>query len=227
MQVGGLTILIDCGPEFRIQARHSAITTLNCLLVTHCHYDHVFGIDDIRGFGLVPLFMSPEWAADLRHRFPYLFGGPVLQEGGGVASLELHPVTGPFAVAGVRITPIPLIHKNVRSIGYRSGNFAYLTDCNRIPDASYGLLAGVELLVINASNRRRSDVHCSFHTAMDEIEQICPKKAWFTHIGHSCSHVEVERAIEEELSQRPGLAGVEVRAGFDGLVIEGILPTMP
>jgi phosphoribosyl 1,2-cyclic phosphate phosphodiesterase len=151
-----------------------------------------------------------------------MFGGPVLQFRGGLPTFEFHPVTGPFVVKGVRVTPIPLIHKNVSSFGYRTGNFADLTDCNRIPDASHALLRGVELLVIDASNRTRSDVHFSFRTAIDEIEKIRPKKAWFTHTGHSCSHVEVEKAIEEELAQRPEIAGIEVHAGFDGLVIQGI-----
>jgi phosphoribosyl 1,2-cyclic phosphate phosphodiesterase len=117
---------------------------------------------------------------------------------------------------------VRLIHGDIEVFGYRSGSFAYLTDASKIPDESYQLLNGVELLVINALGRTEHAQHFTFREAIGEIEKIRPKKAWLTHISHQCSHREIEEIIREEVAARPALAGTEIHAGFDGLVIEGI-----
>jgi phosphoribosyl 1,2-cyclic phosphate phosphodiesterase len=195
---------------------------VDAVLVTHAHADHIYGIDDVRVFPDILLFLSPTWARDLCHRFTYIFGGPVLQEGGGTPHIRLCPVESVFTVSSIRITPVRLIHGDIEVFGYRSGNFAYLTDASRIPDESYPLLVGVELLVINALGNTQHTGHFTFHTAIYEIEKIGPKKAWLTHIGHQCSHVEIEEIIRQEVTARPALAGIEIHPGFDGLVIEGI-----
>jgi phosphoribosyl 1,2-cyclic phosphate phosphodiesterase len=218
-------ILIDCPPEFRFQALRTGLTSLCAILMTHIRLDHLLGIDDLRPFtqeSSVPMFVSPRWVAELRSRFSYSFGGPVAQIGGGVPHMDLTPTDGRITAAGAVFTSVPLLHGAAEVLGYRSGNFAYLTDCGRIPDDSYQLLIGVDVLMISARGLAAHPSHFTFTQALGEIEKIRPKRAWLTHIGHECSHVEIEGTIAGELAKRPRLAGIEVHPGFDGLVVDGI-----
>jgi phosphoribosyl 1,2-cyclic phosphate phosphodiesterase len=222
---GNGNVLIDCPPEFRFQALLAGLTSLCAILMTHIRLDHLLGIDDLRPFtqkSSVPMFVSPPWTDELRSRFSYSFCGPVTQIGGGVPHIDLTPIDGRITAAGAVFTAVPLLRGAAEVLGYRSGNFAYLTDCGRIPEDSYRLLIGVDVLVISATGLTPHPSHLTFAQALDEIEKIAPKKAWLTHIGHECSHAQIEEAIAAEAARRPRLAGIDVYPGFDGLVVDGI-----
>jgi phosphoribosyl 1,2-cyclic phosphate phosphodiesterase len=188
-------VLIDCGPDFRTQALRSNISDIDAVLFTHLHASHLFGIDDLRVFTahhVVWVYTSYDSVANLRTRFPYAFGGPVQQAGGGVPKFKVAAVDSTFVLDSIAFDPIPFKHGDENCYGYRFGNFAYLTDGNELPDDSYAKLAGVDLLVVNAIGPLASPAHFSFATALDAIERIKPRRAWFTHIGHDATHTEAE-----------------------------------
>ena len=220
-------ILIDCGPEFRHQALRSGIDMIHGVLITHVHADHIFGIDDLRVFcrqtKQLPMYSSQHWVDDIRERFPYIFGH-CLQVGGGIPHIGLIPVETSFSVHDIPITPVPVIHGAVECYGYRFGNTAYVTDFNVIPDSAYELLKGVEQIVIEGASMDANSSHMSFIGAIDAVERIGAKRAWFTHISHRTKHEEIQRIIDEEVRRRPSLVEREVRIepGYDGLVISGI-----
>ena len=224
---GETAILIDCGPDLRQQALRASISHLSAVLVTHVHADHIFGIDELRVFcrcAPLRLYTSQFWVDDIRKRFPYAFG-QVIQKGGGVPKVETVPVAGAFTVDNVPIVPIPVIHGEALTYGYRFGNTAYVTDCNVIPDESYALLSGVEQIVIEGAWSDENTFHMSFVGAINAVERIGAKRAWFTHIYHKTKHAEIQRIIDEELKKRPALveAGVRIEPGYDGLKITNII----
>jgi phosphoribosyl 1,2-cyclic phosphate phosphodiesterase len=221
----GKHILIDPTPDFRIQALRSRVDDVRNVLITHSRPDRVFGFDDLRVFTIrapVTLFASPASAADVSRRFPYAFGGPVVQKGGGVPVLSLVPVDGKFEVTSIVFDSIPMNQGEVTRYGYRFGNFAYLSDGNYLSDEAYERLTGVELLVVSAVGPKESPNHFSFADAVEVIARIRPRRAWFTYISHCVTHAAAEAWIADTTREMPGLAGIEAFAGYDGLIIDGI-----
>jgi phosphoribosyl 1,2-cyclic phosphate phosphodiesterase len=221
----GKGILIDCPPDFRFNAIRANITQIDCFLFTHTSPDRLFGLDDGRAFSfkkVVPVYASPAHASDLRSRFPYAFGDEVITQGGLLPKFATMPTDTGFEFESIRIDPIPIISGEKISFGYRIGNFAYLTSGNSLSDESYEKLIGVELVILNASSLQESKTHFSFETACAAVERIQPRKAWFAHISHRVTHAEAEAWIEQARHERPGLSGIEIHAGYDGLKIEGL-----
>lgn len=219
----GTNILIDAGPEFRIQALRAHITRIDALLVTHTHADHLHGLDDLRIFThetSLPVYGTQAVIGEIAERFSYIFRET--QKGGGKPHIELVPVPEnggriddgtPISVAGVSVIPIPLIHGNLEILGWRIGDTAYLTDCSAVPERSIELLSGVRNLVIDALRIRPHSTHFSFAEALVAIDQIRPERAWFTHICHDNSHVGIEKWIAEN-----GM-GKKIEPAYDGLRI--------
>jgi phosphoribosyl 1,2-cyclic phosphate phosphodiesterase len=236
----GSTILIDAGPEFRIQALRARIRQIDALLVTHTHADHIHGLDDLRIFTHerdLPVYCTRAAMDEIAERFSYIFRET--QEGGGKPHIKLIPITDrgekdsdtqPIEVAGVAVTPIPLLHGRLEILGWRIGDTAYLTDCNAIPERSFALLSGVKNLVIDALRIRPHSTHFNFSQALEIIRRIGPERAWFTHICHDSSHVAIERWIADnagEYAGNPiknaangsGFSGKKIEPAYDGLRI--------
>lgn len=212
----GTAILIDAGPEFRIQALRSRITHLDAVLITHTHADHIHGLDDIRIFTAhseMPVYVSEVFIGEIKERFSYIF--KTTQKGGGKPQLNLIPVSGtsPFTVAGKIIQPIPLMHGSLEILGWRIGDTAYLTDCNGIPESTFELLKGVKNLVIDALRERPHSTHFNFEQAIANIDRISPENAWFTHLCHDFSHIQ----LQEWLSKNA--PGKKIEPAHDGLRI--------
>ena len=145
---------------------------------------------------------------DLRRMFSYIFeAGP--RPGGGVPQLSLFEIGGPFSIGGVDVVPIPLMHGSRQILGYRVGSFAYLTDCNHIPDRSWPLLEGVDTLVLDALRNRPHSTHFSVDEALQVVDRLRPARTWFTHICHDLPHATTCARLPE---------GVEL--AYDGLVLE-------
>jgi phosphoribosyl 1,2-cyclic phosphate phosphodiesterase len=140
--------------------------------------------------------------------FAYIFEPP-RQQGGGIPQLTLFRIGGPFALGGVEVVPVPLYHGRLPVLGFRIGSFAYLTDCNHIPDESYALLEGVRTAVIDALRQRSHSTHFSVAEAIAAAARIGVERAYFTHISHDLSHAETSAQLP------PG-----VELAYDGLVLE-------
>jgi phosphoribosyl 1,2-cyclic phosphate phosphodiesterase len=207
----GCALVVDTAPDFRTQALRFGVLRVDAVLFTHPHADHLLGLDEIRRFNAlqrcaIPCYGTPGTMAEVRRVFAYAFDPK--QEGGGVPKLELRPVTGPFEVAGTRITPVPVMHGLLPIYGYRVGSFAYLTDCSAIPDESWPLLDGVRTLVVGALRRRPHPTHFTVAQALELVARVRPELALLTHISHDLGHA----ATSDHLP--PG-----VELAYDGLVV--------
>ena len=212
VDVNGAGFLIDTATELRLQALRAGIRRVDAVLFTHYHSDHVGGLDDLKAFnavlgGPIPCYGNADTEASLRQRFDFAFAGtPWI---GAIPHVSYQVVEGPFAALGVRVTPVELQHGRITATGWRIGNAAYLTDCNGIPPRSMPLLAGLELLVIDALRYRPHPTHFSIPEAIDVAQELRPHRTLLTHLTHEVDHA----AINAELP-----TGVEL--AYDGQVVE-------
>lgn len=193
------SLLIDGGADCREQLLAARATRIDAVLLTHGHADHTAGLDDLRMFNFrqraaLPLFGNQETLDDIRKRFDYCFRDDV-QEGGGLPQFTPRLVDGPFECCGLRVTPVPVLHGRLPVLGFRIGDFAYLTDASSIPEASYGLLGGVRTLVLNALRHRRHATHFSLGEAVEAARRIGAAQTWFTHMTHDLDHEATNRAL--------------------------------
>ncbi|MDR1626768.1 MAG: MBL fold metallo-hydrolase [Spirochaetia bacterium] len=211
VEEAGRLILIDTATELRLQAIREGIKTIDAVLYTHAHADHVHGIDDLRIFcyrGPIPVYGSPGILREIKHRFDYIFRPP-RQQGGGIPRLRMYPAARPvFTACGVPVTPIPIKHGSLTIYGYRIGDMAYLTDCSHIPDASRPLLENLRVLILGALRSRPHPTHFCIEEALAEIRRIGPRQAYLTHFCHDIDH----ETIKKELP--PGTA-----PSYDGLKV--------
>src|SRR5437867_4111969 len=206
------SILVDSSTDFRQQALLHRIDRLDAVLYTHCHADHVMGLDDLRIYNFrqradLPVYGSAGTLEDLRRTFWYAFADT--QEGGGKPRLDLRAVGVPFDLFGVQVVPVPLWHGDLEVFGYRIGSFAYCTDCNRIPPASLRTLEGLEVLVMDALRPTPHPTHFSLPETLALLADLKPKLAYLVHMSHDIEH----RTTEETLPPSIHLA-------YDGLVLE-------
>ena len=213
LEKDGTNILIDCGPDFRTQMLRADVVRLDALLVTHKHYDHTAGIDDLRPFAsqrTFPIYANKDSEEQIRSMFPYCFSEVKYP---GVPNIEMHSIENmqPFMIDNVEIVPFRVFHGSLPIVAYRFGKLAYITDMSSIEPSELEKLNGVEVLVINAL--RYSKPHRSHQTvlqALRVIESIAPREAYLTHVMH---HIGLHAKIEKCLP--PG-----VHLAYDGLVVE-------
>jgi phosphoribosyl 1,2-cyclic phosphate phosphodiesterase len=209
----GQALLVDAGPDIRAQALTHSLRRVDAIMFTHGHADHIMGLDDIRRFNdlqqrPMPCFGDELTLHDLRRTFFYVFD-PNTPRGGGLPQLELFRIVGPFCIGRQEITPVPIFHGKRPILGLRIGRFAYLTDCSRIPDESWPLLDGLDLLVLDALREKPHPTHFSLSQAIDVSARIGARRTCFTHMCHNLRHADTSAKLP------PG-----VELAYDGLVVE-------
>lgn len=218
VETGGVHVLIDTGPDFRLQALREGIRHIDGVLFTHHHFDHVAGLDDLRPFlfehrSPIPCFARSNTATVLQGMFTYIFEDGTYP---GVPNLELHTIDDAFEVASrrdagktVRIVPIDASHGDLPLFGYRIGDFAYLTDTNFIPDSSFDLLDDLDVLVLDALRDRYHPTHFSIDEAVAAARRIGARQTYFIHMTHNVLHAETDALLPDGIN-----------LGYDGLAIE-------
>ena len=207
-------ILIDCGPDFREQMLSIDFKRLDAILITHEHYDHVGGLDDLRPFsifGNVVVYAESYCAQHLRERIPYCFT-PKEKRYPGVPSIDLEEIEArvPMRVGGVEVLPLRVMHGDLPILGFRIGPFAYVTDMKTIPDEDANQLIGVRKLILNGLRHESHPTHQTIEEAVDFVHRIGDPETWLIHMSH---HIR-PHAIEEQ-SLPP-----HVHLAYDGQTFE-------
>ena len=190
----GLRVLVDTTPDLRQQALRHNLNRVDAVLYTHSHADHILGLDEVRRYNhmtrtALPLYGDAATLADIRRIFSYVFD-PDAQKGGGVPRLHLNTIVGPFCLGRTEIQPLTVLHGGRPVTAFRIGGFAYLTDCNEIPDETMGQLEGLEVLVLDALRRKRHPTHFSIDEAVSVAQRLGAQQTLFTHCCHDLGHVD-------------------------------------
>ncbi|MBN1924625.1 MAG: MBL fold metallo-hydrolase [Prolixibacteraceae bacterium] len=210
VEVDGLKLVIDAGPDFRQQMLRANIKKLSGILLTHEHYDHIAGLDDIRAFNWVQKHPTDIYAEHRVHQsvkriFSYVFASKKYP---GIPQMNLHEISEePFQIESTTIIPIRALHMKLPVLGYRIENFAYLTDIKTIEKSELYKLENLDVLVLNALRKEPHISHMTLYEALSLIEEVKPRKALLTHLSHQMG------TYEEISALLPG----NVSLAYDGL----------
>jgi phosphoribosyl 1,2-cyclic phosphate phosphodiesterase len=193
------SLLFDAGPDFRQQMLRENVKNIDSILLTHEHKDHIGGLDDVRAFNYksqdaIDIYAEERVQKALKREYSYVFSE---YQYPGIPKMRLISIPEhSFSVKGILIDPVRVFHYRLPVLGFRVGNFAYITDANYIPEESKEKLFGVKYLVINALRKEKHISHFSLREAIDLIREISPKKAYITHISHQMGyHSEVSKDL--------------------------------
>jgi len=209
----GHHVLIDTTPDFREQALREKIRRVDAVLYTHTHADHILGIDDLRPLSYrhrpdkLPLYATPHHCEFLRTMFRYIFEADY--KFGGLPMVELKEIDGLVELFGARFEPVTVIHGETPILGFRFGSAAYLTDHSDIPAGSMEKLRGLEILFLDALRHKPHPTHSTVEQALKIVDEVKPKRAFFTHICHDLPHEVTNAALPPQ-----------VRLAYDGMKLE-------
>ena len=204
VEIGEQTFVVDTGPDFRQQMLREQVKRLDAVIFTHAHRDHTAGLDDVRAYNYLqqsdmPVYATTPVLEQLRVEYAYAF---VKESYPGIPRLNLNTIDGqPFTVNGVPFTPLPVMHLHMPVLGFRVGNFSYITDANYIPEETLEKLKGTEILVLNALQREQHISHFNLSEALQVVEEVRPQQTYFTHISHRMGlHADVEKELPDHVS---------------------------
>lgn len=217
VRAGDLTILVDSGPDLRAQALREGLREIDAVIYTHAHLDHVAGFDELRAFcwrkdGPLPLHATAECLQTLKTMFGWAFSETNVFK--GYVKPDGRIIDGPFHYGDLKITPLPVEHAAVRTVGYLfeypgSRNIAYIPDVKRIPEETLTRLHGVDVLVVDALRPVPHPTHFSLDEALAAAREIGARETWLTHLGHENEHATLDGQVPSG-----------VRVAWDGLRIE-------
>jgi len=212
VEVHGQSLVIDTGPDFRQQMLREDIRKLDAVLFTHSHKDHTAGLDDVRAYNFLhridmPVYGQSPVLQQLRTEYAYVFEPHKYP---GIPRLSLIEITDqPFMIVDTPIIPLPVLHLNMPVLGFRVGDFSYITDANSIPEATLERIRGTRILVLNALQKEKHISHFNLKEAVSMAQQIGAESTYFTHISHKLG---THKSVEAELP--PGIA-----LAHDGLMV--------
>lgn len=212
LQIGGKSLVIDTGPDFRQQMLREGIKQLDAVIYTHEHKDHTAGLDDIRPFNFsqnsdMPIYAQAAVLNQIRTEFSYIFSD---RRYPGIPMVETRVIENrPFEVEGIPIHPIRVMHHKLPVFGYRINDFTYITDANHIPSEELQKIIGTRVLVINALQHTPHISHFNLQQALEMVRVIQPERTYLTHISHKLG---LHRDVEADLPDN-------VFVGYDGLKI--------
>jgi phosphoribosyl 1,2-cyclic phosphate phosphodiesterase len=212
IRYAGRGILIDTTPDFRTQALRAPVERVDAILYTHAHADHILGLDDVRPFNYrqrsaIPIYAKQDTLDAIQRVFRYAFENAPVET--SVPKLKLNPIVDePFDLFGLKITPLPVMHGKLGILGYRLGDCAYITDQSAIPEATKDKLRGLDVLFLDALRHKPHPTHSTVAQALNWVEELKPKQAYFTHISHDLGHARTEATLPPN-----------VHLAFDGLEI--------
>jgi phosphoribosyl 1,2-cyclic phosphate phosphodiesterase len=212
VQSPSTTVVIDTTPDFRYQMLRAGIRHLDAVVYTHPHKDHLAGLDDVRGFNFIqrramPLYANAMTRESIVREFPYAFADVKFP---GLPDLELHDIDkAPFTIGDITFIPIQVWHMKMPVLGFRIGDFTYITDANRIDSDEKEKIRGSRQIVLNALRHEKHLSHFSLREALAEVEELAVPQAWFTHISHQLGkHADIEPTLPANR-----------HLAFDGLVL--------
>ncbi|MFM9834665.1 MAG: MBL fold metallo-hydrolase [Methylophilaceae bacterium] len=205
----GEVILIDTGPDLRLQALREGLRRVDAVLYTHTHADHLHGIDDLRAFcqiqrKQIPLYTYPEAVEHIKLKFGYTLREP--SDFWELPVLAINSICGPFMLFGSKVTPIPVSHGRALIYGYRIANCAYLTDVSAIPDTSLELLQNLDLLLIDCLRTEKHPTHINIEQSLQYVSQINAKQSVLIHMTHDLEYESLSKLLPNN-----------VMVGYDGL----------
>jgi phosphoribosyl 1,2-cyclic phosphate phosphodiesterase len=196
-------VVIDTGPDFREQALRAGLTRVDAVFYTHCHADHVLGLDDLRPLsfvisregGRIPLYAAPDTAETLRRIYNYTFSPDASYP--NRARVQIEPLDDRIGAFGVEFIRVPVLHGQMEIAGFRFGRTAYMTDVSGIPESSFALLEGLDTVVLSALRHKPHPSHATVGQALDWAKRIGAHQTYLTHIAHELSHAETNRTLPE------------------------------
>ena len=212
VQSANTTLVVDTTPDFRTQMLNEGVKKLDAVIFTHPHKDHIAGLDDIKAFNFfqhkdMDVYANELTQRALKREFAYMFDE---QKYPGVPSINLNAINDkPFVVGDIPVIPILVYHLNMPVLGFRFGNFTYITDANRIDDEELAKITGSHILVLNALRKKKHISHFTLDEAIELSQKLKIPQAYFTHISH-------QLGLHDEINS--GLPN-GIQLAFDGLNI--------
>ena len=215
LQVGDVSIVIDTGPDFRYQMLRSHVEKLDAVIFTHGHKDHIAGLDDVRAYNYfqqkaMDIYATDETTDALRREFSYIF------ENGdypGIPKINIHAINSDkaFSINGVEVIPIKVMHYKMEVLGFRIGDFTYITDANYIAPQEVEKIKGSKVLVLNALRHQQHVSHYTLAEATDIAREIGAEQTYFTHISHQLGlHEEINTTLPQGMALAHDCLVVEI-----------------
>lgn len=206
-------LLIDTPPEMRLELINNNIKRVDSVLMTHSHADHIMGFDDIRALNWfqekeMPVYADEKTLKNIKRVFPYIFSEE--NPGGGVPQVILKKIGRELNFRDLNVKAVPIYHGDNKILGYRINNFAYLTDCSKVPEHSFELLNGVEYAAVDALRFEKHPTHMSVDEAVQLINDLNLKHGYLTHISHRLDHNKLNEYLPDHVSPAYDSLTIEV-----------------
>lgn len=213
-QEGELPLLVDCGPDFRYQMLRSGTSNLRAVVLTHEHYDHTAGLDDLRPFSFISgdavrIYGKENILTSLKNRLPYAFSDKPYP---GAPQFQTIPFewNQPLSIGRYHLLPLEVFHGDLRITGFKIGkHLAYITDANGLPDTTIRTIQHIPVLIINALHHRPHHSHFTLEQTLNQIQVIRPGRAYLIHMSH---HMGLHETVSKELP-------ADIHLAYDGLEI--------